>query len=100
LGIRLCSFFFKTEFIGAQTTLHCCYIAREKLINGGYYKNCRLDKFGKTVNDKKSEDEVMRFTKEILRQHDVTKFENKNDNYKKLKMFLNWELKKYKDNLT
>lgn len=34
--------FIKSEIMGAQTTLHCCYISREKLLNGGYYKDCGL----------------------------------------------------------
>ena len=40
LGHVCMSLFIKDEFMGAQTTLHCCYIDREKLENGAYYKDC------------------------------------------------------------
>ena len=38
------SLFFKDAYMGAQTTLHLCYIDYNSLINGGYYSDCKLDK--------------------------------------------------------
>jgi len=33
--------FFKDEYMGAQTTLHCSYLDRAKFNNGGYYSDCK-----------------------------------------------------------
>lgn len=36
--------FFKDEVMGAQTTLHCAYLDRNKIVNGGYYSDCHEKK--------------------------------------------------------
>ena len=35
LGNPFMYLFFKTEYMGAQCTLHCCYINRDEFKNGG-----------------------------------------------------------------
>ena len=43
-GKPLMFLFFKDEVMGAQTTLHTCYIEKNELVNGGYYYNCKVQK--------------------------------------------------------
>jgi NAD(P)-dependent dehydrogenase (short-subunit alcohol dehydrogenase family) len=42
---------FKDNYMGAQTTLHCCYMDRESLVSQGYYKDCKIAKEGDTINN-------------------------------------------------
>ena len=35
---------FKDNFMGSQTTLHCCYMEWDNLSNGGYYRDCHYEK--------------------------------------------------------
>jgi NAD(P)-dependent dehydrogenase (short-subunit alcohol dehydrogenase family) len=44
IGSAIMKYFFKTEEMGAQTTLELCYMDREKFVDGGYYSDCRLTK--------------------------------------------------------
>lgn len=55
-------FFFKTEYMGAQTTLHLCYIDRNSFVDCGYYANCKLCKPGKTLNDQNSINNINKAT--------------------------------------
>jgi NAD(P)-dependent dehydrogenase (short-subunit alcohol dehydrogenase family) len=41
---------FKDSLMGAQTTLHCCYLDRETLVGNGYYSDCKITKEGATIN--------------------------------------------------
>lgn len=54
--------FIKSESMGAQTTLHCCYISRDKLINGGYYKDCCLSAKGHKLRKYDIEKKINKLT--------------------------------------
>ncbi|CAD8100846.1 unnamed protein product [Paramecium sonneborni] len=48
------SFFTKDCYYGCQTILYCIMLKDEELINGGFYKDCRLSKARYTSKDKAS----------------------------------------------
>ena len=73
--------FYKSEFMGAQTCLNCCYNDYEELINGGYYKDCHFEKLGKIANLNNSK-KIMEFTKSIIIKNNFVK-----NNFEILKMF-------------
>jgi len=63
---------FKDNLMGAQTTLHCCYLEWEKLSNGGYYKDCHYEKLksiGLLVNAQK----LIHFDKAIIEKNNIVK---------------------------
>jgi len=58
------SIFFKDEFMGAQTSLHTCYIDYNNLVTEGYYEDCKLSKCSaNAANDEKR----LTFTKSCLK---------------------------------
>ena len=63
---------FKDNIMGAQTTLHCCYMEWEELSNGGYYRDChyeKLIKIGLLDNAQK----LMAFDKAIIEKNNIVK---------------------------
>jgi retinol dehydrogenase-12 len=76
-------FFFKSNLIGAQTTLHACYLERSKLKDGCYYADCEESKYGSTATNKIYEARINKFTKEFLQNHRIYNMVENNKNYKK-----------------
>ena len=63
---------FKDNVMGAQTTLHCCYMEWEKLSNGGYYRDChyeQLTSIGLLDNAQK----LIAFDKAIIEKNNIVK---------------------------
>jgi NAD(P)-dependent dehydrogenase (short-subunit alcohol dehydrogenase family) len=59
-------YFYKDQYIGAQTILYLCYLPYQEVVNGAYYADCKM---AYTPKDKKKEElinTVMRFTKELV----------------------------------
>jgi len=54
--------FAKSEYIGAQTTLHVCYLPRNELIDGGYYADCSLQKLMKQKINEMYQSKFDKFT--------------------------------------
>ena len=63
---------FKDNIMGAQTTLHCCYIDFEKLVNGGFYRDCKNDKI-KSIGLLKNAIKLIQFDKELLEKYNIVK---------------------------
>jgi retinol dehydrogenase-12 len=76
-------FFFKSNLIGAQTTLHTCYLERSKLADGGYYADCREAKYGKSTTNKIHEEGINKFTKKVLTALRTNGVSDQNRNYRK-----------------
>jgi NAD(P)-dependent dehydrogenase (short-subunit alcohol dehydrogenase family) len=51
IGNLIMKYFFKTEEMGAQTTLELCYMDREKFIDGAYYSDCKVAKLSASAYD-------------------------------------------------
>ena len=67
---------FKDNKMGSQTILHCCYMDWEKLLNGGYYKDChyeKLESIGLLNNAKK----LIMFDKKIIEKNNIIKGDEK-----------------------
>ena len=63
---------FKDNVMGAQTTLHCCYMEWEQLSNGGYYRDChyeQLTRIGLLENAQK----LIAFDKAIIEKNNIVK---------------------------
>jgi len=63
---------FKDNVMGAQTTLHCCYMEWEQLSNGGYYRDChyeQLTSIGLLNNAQK----LIAFDKAIIEKNNIVK---------------------------
>ena len=63
---------FKDNVIGAQTTLHCCYMEWEMLSKGGYYRDChyeQLTSIGLLDNAQK----LIAFDKAIIEKNNIVK---------------------------
>jgi retinol dehydrogenase-12 len=56
--------FFKDENMGAQTTLHCCYV--DNLVPNGYYADCKMIKNFDSDYNEKFEEIIMNLTKDLL----------------------------------
>ena len=65
-------FLFKDNVMGAQTTLHCCYVDFEKLVNGGFYRDCQSDKI-KSIGLLKNAKKLIAFDKELLEKYNIVK---------------------------
>ena len=61
------SLFFKDACMGAQTTLHLCYIDYNSLINGGYYSDCKLDKISNLASNNELRKAYMQYTLNLLK---------------------------------
>jgi len=58
--------FFQDAFMGAQTTLHLCYMDYFSLINGGYYANCKLDKITPLASDESTRKRFMEYSRKLI----------------------------------
>jgi NAD(P)-dependent dehydrogenase (short-subunit alcohol dehydrogenase family) len=63
---------FKDNVMGAQTTLHCCYMEWEKLSNGGYYRDCHYEQL-KSIGLLNNAQKTMAFDKAILVKNNIVK---------------------------
>ena len=75
----LASVFFKDSFMGAQTTLHCCYVDFYNLINGGYYTNCKSDKISSLANDDTARKRFMEYSLKLIQMNVPNYPEDLND---------------------
>lgn len=69
----------KDSVMGAQTTLHCCYIDFYNLINGGYYTNCRLDKISQLAMDDSARKRFMEYSLKLIAMNIADYPEDLND---------------------
>ena len=67
---------FKDNLMGAQTTLHCCYMDWEKLSNGGYYRDCLNEKI-KPIGLLENAKNLLFFDKEIMEKNNIVKGDKK-----------------------
>ena len=63
---------FKDNVMGAQTTLHCCYMEWEKLSNGGYYNNCRYEQLW-SIGFLNNAQKLIAFDKAIIEKNNIVK---------------------------
>ena len=63
---------FKDNMMGAQTTLHCCYMEWEKLSNGGYYNNCRYEQLW-SIGLLNNAQKLIAFDKAIIEKNNIVK---------------------------
>jgi len=54
--------FFKSEYVGAQTTLHCCYLSDQDIKKGSYYEDCRVKDESEDAKNEEKMKEVMAYT--------------------------------------
>jgi retinol dehydrogenase-12 len=59
-------YFFKTPWMGTQTTLHCVNLEYEKLTSGAYYSDCSEAKLNGLSCDGEKMREVMNYTKKVI----------------------------------
>jgi len=67
---------FKDNVMGAQTTLHCCYMDWEKLSNGGYYRDCHYEKL-RPIGLLKNAQKLIAFDKAIIGKNNIVKGDKK-----------------------
>ena len=63
---------FKDNVMGAQTTLHCCYMEWEKLSNGGYYRDCHYEQL-KSIGLLDNAQKLIAFDKAIIERNNIVK---------------------------
>ena len=63
---------FKDNVMGAQTTLHCCYMEWEILSNGGYYRDCHYEQL-KPIGLLNNAQKTLAFDKAIIEKHNIVK---------------------------
>ena len=63
---------FKDNVMGAQTTLHCCYMEWEKLSNGGYYRDCHYEQL-KSIGLLNNAQITIAFDKIIIEKNNIVK---------------------------
>lgn len=63
---------FKDNFMGSQTTLHCCYMEWEKLSNGGYYRDCHYEQL-KPIGLLEKAQKLISFDKYIIEKNNIVK---------------------------
>ena len=63
---------FKDNVMGAQTTLHCCYMEWEKLSNGGYYRDCHYEQL-KPIGLLENAQKLIAFDKAIIEKNNIVK---------------------------
>ena len=63
---------FKDNVMGAQTTLHCCYMEWEILSNGGYYRDCHYEQL-KPIGLLNNAQKTIAFDKAIIEKHNIVK---------------------------
>ena len=67
---------FKDNVMGAQTTLHCCYMEWEKLSNGGYYRDCHYEQL-KSIGLLENAQKLIAFDKAIIEKNNIVKGDKK-----------------------
>ena len=67
---------FKDNIMGAQTTLHCCYMDFERLSSGGFYRDCQNEKL-KSIGLLKNAIKSIEFDKEIIEKNNIVKDDKK-----------------------
>ena len=67
---------FKDNIMGAQTTLHCCYMEWEKLSNGGYYRDCHYEQLTH-IGLLKNAQKLISFDKAIIEKNNIVKGDKK-----------------------
>ena len=67
---------FKDNVMGAQTTLHCCYMDWEKLSNGGYYRDCHYEKL-RPIGLLEKAQKLIAFDKAIIEKNNIVKGDKK-----------------------
>ena len=67
---------FKDNVMGAQTTLHCCYLEWEKLSHGGYYRDCHYEKL-KPIGLLHNARKLISFDKAIIEKNNIVKNNSK-----------------------
>lgn len=67
---------FKDNIMGAQTTLHCCYMEWEKLSNGGYYRDCHYEQL-RPIGLLKNAQKLIAFDKAIIEKNNIVKGDKK-----------------------
>ena len=67
---------FKDNVMGAQTTLHCCYMEWEKLSNGGYYNNCRYEQLW-SIGLLNNAQKLIAFDKAIIEKNNIVKVDKR-----------------------
>ena len=67
---------FKDNVMGAQTTLHCCYMEWEKLSQGGYYRDCHYEQLT-SIGLLKNAQKLMNFDKQIIEKNNIVKGDKK-----------------------
>ena len=67
---------FKDNIMGAQTTLHCCYMEWEKLSNGGYYRDCHYEQLTH-IGLLKNAQKLIDFDKVIIEKNNIVKGDKK-----------------------
>ena len=61
--------FMKNEKMGAQTTLYLSYEEKEKITNGGYFKDCREQATGGLTNRPGTEKRLLFYTKNLIEKY-------------------------------
>lgn len=75
--IPLTSLFLKSEYSGAQTTLHLSYMKDEDIINGGYYYNCKSQSYNLKADKEEVIQRFMNYTFTAIRKHTELDFNEK-----------------------
>lgn len=63
---------FKDNKMGAQTTLNCCYMDWNNLINGGYYIDCHYEKL-KNIGLLNNAKNLIKFDEYIIEKNEIVK---------------------------
>jgi retinol dehydrogenase 12 len=69
--IPLMILFFRNEEMGAQTTLHCCYVKKEELVDGGYYDSNKMVIPGKTTKNEKFKNKINEITYKCITESKI-----------------------------
>ena len=59
----------KSALSGAQSTLHCCYLEFNELLNGAYYSDCKVGRLAKVAKDKDIRDLIVKYTADTLKSN-------------------------------
>ena len=59
--------FFKDSYMGAQTTIHLCYMDYKSIVSSGYYQNCQLSKFVNLARDDSLRKRFMEYSLKVIK---------------------------------
>jgi retinol dehydrogenase-12 len=77
-------YFYKDQYIGAQTVLYLCYLPYEQLVNGAYYADCKLNPIPAEKKSDEVINTVMKYTCDLIyKQLSVDKIPQEVDYYLK-----------------